>query len=317
MTSTLKDNRTIYQLSIVGTWYENIAVRPNGHILATRIDKPVVDEIDPVKGTGSPVVGLPDSLGFTGLTGIAEIRPDVFAIGAGQYKFGVGPVPGSWEVFTLDLTSPDGIAQTQSLLAIPEIGLLNGLTKFDDNTLLAADSEFGALYKIDVPSATYTKLLSAEDGDTALGSPEGVPMQIGINGVKVRDGFLYFTNTMRQSFYRVPLDASAKPTGPVETVASGFSADDFAFGPDGTAYITTHITNEVVAVAPGGHQKEAVVISGHQDTLEIAGSTAAAFGRGTGEADDSNVLYVVTAGGLSQPVKGQVEPAKVVAIDLA
>jgi hypothetical protein len=101
-------------------------------------------------------------------------------------------------------------------------------------------------------------------------------------------------------------------TGTVEEVATGFPQDDFVFGANGTAYITTHGANTVVEVAVGS--KEGVAIAGNFESLEVAGCTACALGRGQ---EDGKVLYVSTGGALAMPVKGtQVEPAKVVAVRL-
>jgi hypothetical protein len=98
----------------------------------------------------------------------------------------------------------------------------------------------------------------------------------------------------------------------------GTPGDDFAFSKDGkSVYLTTHTVNTVVQIDISGNvdgSAKPVTVAGAQDKLEIPGSTAVAWGRGK---EDANTLYVVTAGGLSMPVNGQVEPAKVAAIDFA
>ena len=303
--ASLKKARTVFQLESIGTWFENIAVRSNGLLLATRVDAPEVWQIDPTTGTGSVVVTFPPPI--TGVTGITELTADVFAIGAGQYNAGSGTVVGSWEIHLVDFASPGSLTPTL-VTKIPEAGLINGLATWDENTVLAADSEFGALYKVDVGARSAAKVLQHEE----MTSPAGAPMQIGINGVKVRDGHVYFSNSMRQSVYRVAVNAGLDAAGPVETLASGFMVDDFALDADGTVYGATHPMNTIVKIVPGSPGE---VIAGNVESLELAAGTACAFGRGK---DDGKTLYVVTAGALVAPVKGELrEPAKVAALDLS
>jgi len=309
MATTLLSSRLIYQLPNKGTWFENIAVRSNGTILATRVDVPEVWTIDPVARTGAVLLKLPSPT--TSTTGITELSPDVFALGAGQYDMAKGAIDGTMEIWVFSLTDGEAAAQAtlRLLVKLPDVGLVNGLTKWDSNTVLAVDSSYGGVYKVDVSAKTFSVITS--DELTKPGPNAFIP--IGINGIKVYDGFIYFTNSARQSFFRIPVDKNTViPTGPVELVASGFATDDFAFDGDGSAYIVTHPENTIVKIAPGS--SEAVTIAGKSDSLEIGGGTSCAFGR---KADDAKTLYVVTAGALAMPVNGEIEPAKVVAIDVA
>jgi hypothetical protein len=308
--ASLKETHVVFQLPNVGSWFENIAVRSTGTVLATRLDAPELWEINPATGTGTVIATFPPPV--ASVSGITELAPDVFALGAGQYNLNTGPVQGSFSIWTLDLSSSsaDGTYSPKLVTQIPEAALINGLTTGDaaKGIVLGADSALFAVYKIHIPSGTYTKVLE----DETMTTPPGAPLQIGINGAKMRNGHLYFTNTMRETFYRVPVGEDFKATGAVEEVATGFPQDDFVFGANGTAYITTHGANTVVEVALGS--KEGVAIAGNFESLEVAGCTACALGRGQ---EDGKVLYVSTGGALAMPVKGtQVEPAKVVAVRL-
>ncbi|KAH8898358.1 hypothetical protein GQ53DRAFT_636260 [Thozetella sp. PMI_491] len=308
MASTLSSTRVVFQFPHKGSWLENIAVRSDGALLVTRVDVPEVWVIDPAAGTGEMLLTVPSPA--TSITGITELSPDVFALGVGQYDMAAGAIQGSFEVWVFNLASgPDSAQSTlRKVCAVPDAGLLNGLTTWDNDTVLAVDSTHGPVYKISVASGTFE--ITLNDEVQTPGPNAFIP--IGINGIKVRDGYVYFTNSARTSFYRVPVDSSVKPTGPVEVVVSGFPTDDFVFDTDGTAYITTHPTNTIVKVAPGA--SESITVAGKSDSLEVGGATACAFGR---REDDQRILYVVTSGALAAPVNGEVEPAKVVAIDLA
>jgi DNA-binding beta-propeller fold protein YncE len=212
--------------------------------------------------------------------------------------------------------SPGSSAEIKKVLSLPDIGLLNGVERWDDTRVLVADSNPGRIYLIDVAGASAS--IPITDDLAAL--PENPFLPIAANGVRVSPDrkYVYFSNSAKLLLGRVPVDADAKPTGPGEVVMQGTPGDDFAFSKDGkSVYLTTHTVNTVVQIDISGNvdgSAKPVTVAGAQDKLEIPGSTAVAWGRGK---EDANTLYVVTAGGLSMPVNGQVEPAKVAAIDFA
>lgn len=71
-------------------------------------------------------------------------------------------------------------------------------------------------------------------------------------------------------------------------MVSGIPGDDFAIGPEGSLFITTHPYNTVIKVSTRG----ARTIIARQEQ-HIVGATDAVFGRGT---EDRDTLYVVTDG---------------------
>ena len=298
----MASTKTIFQLATKPTFLENIAVRPGGTILTTRIDAPELWEIDPVTGHGKVLLSIP---GVTSISGITELSPDVFAVGVGEYSLQTGAVPGSWGVWTIDLTG--GEPKASLAAKAPEMGLLNGVATWDEETIVAADSPTGKIFKINLKDGTSSVCLQDESMKPAVDAF----MPIGVNGVKVlQKKYIYFTSSTRQIFARVPVDAEITATGPVEVLASEIFGDDFALTEDGTAYVTAHPTNMVVRVSPGG---EVVVLAGSPTSFDVAGATACAFGRGE---KDKNVLYVSTSGASAVPIAGEFEPAKVVAVTL-
>jgi hypothetical protein len=308
MATALHSSSVVFQLPNKGSWFENTAVTSDGTILATLLDVPEVLAINPNSKTASTLLKFPAPI--TSVTGITEISPDLFALGVGQYDLAKGPVQGSWEIWTFSLA--DGASAAQSSLRLicktPDASLVNGITTWNSKSILVVDSTFGVVYKIDIDSGSCTVAFS----DELTKPPADAPLPIGINGIKIRDGYVYFTNSARQTFYRVLVDKeTATPTGAFEVVATGFTADDFTFDSEGSAYITTHPLNTIIKLAPGS--TEPVTIAGKTDSMEIAGPSACAFGR---RSNDSKTLYVVTAGGLAMPINGEIEPAKVVAISL-
>ncbi|KAI1259644.1 hypothetical protein F5Y18DRAFT_408913 [Xylariaceae sp. FL1019] len=138
---------------------------------------------------------------------------------------------------------------------------------------------------------------------------------IGVNGVHVRDGYLYWTNSATVSVYRIKITdqgfpASCARVELVSTLDAGF-VDDFAIGGDGTIWVATNSDNRLIAAQP--FTDHSVVVDGATNTLALAGDTSAIFGRGE---RDHSTLYVATCGGMRSPINGNlVEPGKIVAID--
>lgn len=302
-------SRVLFQLPNVGSWFENIAITSTGTILATRVDVPEVWSVDPATGEGKSLFTFPAPL--TSLTGIAELKPNLFAVGAGQYDLAKGTIPGTWGVWTVDLSDPS--KPPAQVATIPPVGLLNGMATWDTTHVLVVDSTYGKIYSVDVAAGSFTTVAD----DDLLAPGEGAFMPLGVNGIKVHtsDGHVYVTNSARMFFGRLPVDKDAKATGPLQVLVKGILTDDFCFAPDGAAaYVTTHGGNTVVKVdITAGTETEAATVAGNKETLELAGGTSCAFGRGD---KDAGVLYVTCAGALSMPVNGQVEPAKVAAVEL-
>jgi hypothetical protein len=297
----------VFQFSQVGTWLENLAIRSSGTILATRVDVPELWSIDPVSGTGALAATIPGNATNT-LLGITEIAHDVFAVVAGQINLKtVTPTAGSWAIWKVDYSKGAATPDVSIIKAIPEGLFLNGITTFCDDSILIADCGQGVIYRLNWKTGSYAIALSDDSMKPATGTP------IGVNGVKTRDNYVYYTSSTQKKFMRVPVDKSAKATGPYEVIATGFFQDDFVLAPwdDGKPYIATNYEDTVVTLDEKG---DVHVVAGSNTSLAVAGSTAVQVGRMKGE---ERTLYVTTSGGLAAPVNGTVvEPAKLVKIQL-
>lgn len=137
--------------------------------------------------------------------------------------------------------------------------------------------------------------------------PPGQAVQVGVNGLKIWQNYVYYTSTSHEIFARVPVDGNATAVGPVEIITSGFSFDDFILTPNGTAYLSTNPQNEVIQVSPQGRVR---LFAGNQFMLSVGGSTAIAVNH------EHSIMYVATSGAQFAPVLGRMEPAKVAAIPL-
>lgn len=295
---------TVFQLQDNGTWFENLVVRQNGHLLATRIDVPEVWTIDPnADNVGSRLSTIPNT---TSLLGITEIEQDVYAVVAGNFSIEkVQSTPGSYSIWTVDLSGAKAnTPKTRLLTAIPEAEFLDGLIPFGKDLCLVSDAQKGAIWRVNVRTGEYSQALSHPN----MAPADGQPVPVGVNGIKIRDNYVYYSTTTRQILARVPVDENASAAGDVEDVVSGLIVDDFWLLEDGTAYLATNTLNSVVKVLPGGG---VMVVAGNAFRTDVAGSTAVAMSW------DQEVLYVTTAGAQVQPVMCQtIEPAKIVAVRL-
>ncbi|KAH7025518.1 hypothetical protein B0J12DRAFT_685842 [Macrophomina phaseolina] len=296
--------RVVYQFPN-GTWVENIAARANGNLLVTLVNVPELWEIDPSsppahESTAKLIHRFPDT---PMLTGITEIAPDTFAIGSPQ------------TLWRADLTtSPPSISP---IVSSPSFRNLNGLATLDPSHVLAADSMLGVVWRIDVDTGAHEAVLQH---DTMAPTTDLGPL-VGVNGLGLLlddgdgdgdgDGdYLYYNNCPRALLCRVRIDrATARAAGPYEVVAERAMADDFALGADGAAYLAGLVENVVTRVGPDGAK---AVVAGATASRELAGATAAAWGRAP---RDEGVLYVTTGGIWGVPVTETVfEGGKVMAV---
>ncbi|KAL1865376.1 hypothetical protein Daus18300_007266 [Diaporthe australafricana] len=346
--------RTIFQLGPGNdaTFFENVASRANGDILVTMAvpQSNIFVLQNPMTScpTMTPVFQVPGSNGTHGITEIAT-KPDVFAVIAGNISLSGNPangVLGSNSVWELDLRASasapgpgpiTGVGPDPSCPAALPLQVtarkiadftmaprLNGAAAVPGTSaVLVGDSQLGVAFRLDTDTGAIT---------TALDLPEMKPVPgagsaddaLGLNGMKVRGGFLYFTTAASRTVYRVGILADG--TGPaagaaVETIAAVPAAswmDDIDVRDDGSLWVTTNTGNTLLALQPGAAANGTaagaaraqfnapVVALGSGNATTVAGASSVVFGRGS---VSRNTGFVVTGSGS--------EPAKIVAVDTA
>lgn len=290
---------TVFQFQANGTWIENLAILPAGDLLLTRMDQPELWKVNPTDGSGSLVHRFDQA---TALMGITHLHEDLYAVVVGNVTIGdIGqPTPGSFSLWRVNLAS--NTPQISPIVAIPEAGWLNGMTRLDDESrsLLVADSVNGIIWKINPSSGQYDIALSGH-------SLEQNGRPLGVNGVHAVGPTVYYTSSSLNSLFRVTLNAQGL-FGSVETVAASDSLpDDFALASDGSVYLMANAGNRVQKASSAG---ELSTLAGSKDSSLIAGPSAGQVSA------DGSLLYVVTCGGHIAPPNGGLEPAKVVALKL-
>lgn len=291
-----------------GTWIENLCVRSNGNLLVTSLtpNASVYQVSQPTTPrTTVSLVHMFDSI--DGLGGITETLPDVFVTFGGNFSALARPKVGTFSVFEIDLrrTSEHNLRPAVRLVAaIPEAVFPNGVQTVPDipTTILIADSTLGLVWRLDTLSGDYEVGIQVPEMAVV---PEA-PYEIGINGLHIHNGYIYWTNSFAATIYRIQIDGlgRAVPGAEAETVINLSSEttflDDMTLGPfdEDIIWAMTNLDDTIIAVRPDG---SFVVVDGSKTELSFAGGTACKFGRTD---EDSDILYVVTSGGIASPING-------------
>jgi hypothetical protein len=304
--------KTIYQFSNP-TWVENIAATHNGSLLVSLLAKTSGAELHLVNPFTSPttatlVKAFPNSDSAFGIT---ELSEDVFAIITGFSDLTKGPTVGSSSVWTVDL-SPYGTGKkaapiVKKIADIKKSQFLNGAAALNSATVLLADSYAGNVVALDTHTGQYSVVLS----DASMSLNGSGPVPIGVNGLKMHDGYLYYSNTVQGTLNRVKVNpVTGRAISKFECITSGLSTpDDFAIDTDGSTILAEVPDNRVVNVSVKG---VVTPVAGNQNSSLVAGVTSVTLGR---TRKDRGVVYVGTNGGLARPVNGTgVEGGKIVGI---
>lgn len=287
------------------SWLENLAIRSNGEILTTRLDTPILYQVNHI--TGAPVeVATWDPAQYFGALGISEGANDVFYVILSAFfdqatfikTSGVNTIfKVDLNTFALDRAGLIESNATISLLTeIPQADFLNGMATLDDDHIYVSDVYSGVIYLVDTCTGAYQ--VAVNDTLTKFSvDGQAASTNLGSNGLKVRDGFLYWTNTARGFLARIPVGKNGLPTGSSAIVATNVpKADDFQFRSDGTVFIAQN-QQDTLSKAPAvgtGHTVAAAAIAGSNISTILAGVTSPKFGR---TSKDSNRLYLSTSGG--------------------
>jgi hypothetical protein len=284
--------RLVYQFPN-STFIENVAIRPNGQLVLNTFDDARIYTLDPSAAEPEPklVAKIP---GATGVTGIAQVAPDVFAVSGG-----INDVPnytweaGSAQIWTLDLSKPCDAAEPllKNIVNLPEAEILNGMTSLPSlpHAILSVDSKTGMVYRID----TQTKLVDVVFQSDMLGLGSDPILPLGANGIHVYDEYLWFTNSAQGFFGRVKIEPTGELAGEPEVISRlvnnstvPMAYDDFTRAANGDFYVAQH-PQYLFKISPDGRQT--VVLDGSTSIVPRAPTAAAA-------SSDLSTVYVVTGG---------------------
>ncbi|KAK4458623.1 hypothetical protein QBC42DRAFT_300127 [Cladorrhinum samala] len=289
-TGTSPPIRNIYTFPN-NTFIENIAVRSNSKLLITSMSVPDLFQIDPTVSapTASVVHTFTNS---TGIAGIAETSPDVFALVTANWDLAnTRAYPGTLAVWKVDLSRKNKPAAISFLTWVTESTIINGLTAhpFNPCLLMGADSALGAVWRIDLTTGQH-EIAFSSPLLTPTGTAPGT--HLGINGLRAAGKYLYFTNSAQKFFGRVEVDYNGNQVGSIQIISNSTGDvvyDDIALDVQNQkAWIASHPSYAVKVGLVGGSQ---TIVN---DTSKLLNPTSAAFGRGS--LSQRKTLYVTNGG---------------------
>ncbi|KAL8710718.1 MAG: hypothetical protein Q9220_004736 [cf. Caloplaca sp. 1 TL-2023] len=295
-----------------GTWVENLAIRSPTAILATLVSSPSLYQTSP-QNTYPPILiaTFPNATSALGIVSPAD--NDIFYVIAGRFDLKTFKnTPGSYSVYQVDMrpfaynartNSITHPARTRLFATFPDATFLNGATAaLNAHSILLADSGAGAVWKLNTRTAAITQAIPP--GDPLLAPVPGKVPQNGINGLRVLDRTLYFTNSNQEIFASLPLYRNGSAAGKAKILYSDVAGDDFAIDNQGkNAYVAVNSGDEILrlgltgAIGGEGGDRSVVVAKGEG----LAGPTSARFG---GRGGGGRELYVSSNGGVGQYVTG-------------
>lgn len=294
---------------------ENIAVRSDGSILVTALNKkevwyiPAPEAEIPVK----PRLMLTCDLLPLNLV---ETEPDIFYLTASNVY-----TTRESHLYRLDLRDwkPGDPIRPKLVLEFPEpkVGL-NGSCLLAPGVLLVAGAT-ELIWRVDLSPDGEANARIWLQHDSMKNRPgEKKPEQPGINGIRFdhRTHYLYYTSTSQQLMMRVAVDRSTyEPADLPEFIAGGREWDDFVIDEEaGIAYVTTHRENTIdrVVLKPDGNRAGRVVVAGNPFNDNLVGPSSGVWGRHPG--DYGRRAFFSSDGGTAEPPDGVFRPAKVLRV---
>lgn len=264
-------------------------------LLYTLDPKAAAPQAQPVATFDSRVTAL------TGISPLPERSPgeELYAVSGGLHT-SFAFERGSMAVHIVSI--PDG--KVIDSIPVPDTATMNGMAALPrhPHILLSADSIDGRILTIDTQKREAGVLLQDDVLSPSASHNASYPVPpIGINGLRVRGDFLYFTNSSRGTFVRMRIDEHGRRVGGFEVLARSPDPahiyDDFTLDRAGNAYIATH-SSSIFKVTPGGVQT-LLVGDGDEFAQLLAEPTSAAL------AHDGKSIYVSNGGDFrGSPRKG-------------
>ncbi|PSR79580.1 hypothetical protein BD289DRAFT_339004, partial [Coniella lustricola] len=285
--------RQLYQGNGSTTWLENLRVRSNGNVLVTEIGPPAnLLTFDPTQADPEAVV-IQTFPSILGLSGITEVKPDVFVItGANTTGSNIADPPlNATKVWLVDFNQGQGNEPLIELIGepvLPQVTDYNGLTTFNETIILASATFQDTVVAMDITTGAYWTVFDD-------------PLMASINGIKASDdGYLYWT--ANSGLVRAPLYEDLT-LGTAETVYEG-SYDDFAVSDRGFAlsvngtryaYMASNedAVQQIIFDDATGNVSSAAFIAQTTNATEWGKGTACDFGRADWQ---KNKVYCTTGG---------------------
>lgn len=192
-----------------------------------------------------------------GCLGISEIIPGVFDVitfafvnGSFVKTSGVNSIREfDMKPFSVDAA---GIVSSNAtilkLVNIESADILNGMTTLDSSKILVWDVHIGLVYKVNRITGAYYIVIN----DSLMNLGPNASTNLSVNGIRIRDSYLYWTNAAVGSLNRIKTNVEAEPRGTSEAVAANApKAGDFIFKSDGMSFIAWNQEDELSVCSLG------------------------------------------------------------------
>ncbi|KAF4627507.1 hypothetical protein G7Y89_g10652 [Cudoniella acicularis] len=282
----------------IGTFIENLVVRPSGSVLAIDFSAPNIFEVPITPNATATLIHT-----FQNATGVASIaesweEPDVYFAVTGTFSFETfTPENRSYAIHRLEFDAC-GKPTVTELAPLSTMIMPNGMITIPETPyLLIPDSLAGIVYRFDTEKLLLTTYL-----DDPLLKPVGTSFRAGVNGIKLSRGYFYFSNTNQEIVARIPVSGKdATLQGTPEIVATQTLADDFIVNDyNGDIFIAENGLNELGFVGAKSNSTIPETILGGGNSTALFGPTAVRWAKGA----EGRSLIVTDTGGIYQYVTG-------------
>ncbi|KAI0096351.1 hypothetical protein GGR51DRAFT_31430 [Nemania sp. FL0031] len=267
------------------SWFEGFVLRPNGKVLASRLDKPELYTFDPEDPDAVPqlVCTLPDCNSLVNICSIPGYSDEYFIL-ASTADLEVVAHKDVW-LWRIIMSDDDSIPpQTARVTSVPEEGYCLGVKAVSDRVVLLPDGRTSCIWHLD--TKTGEKTLFADDETMEYSVADGF---FGVNRIQIVENYVYFTNSSSGTFCRMPVEfdpsceeVGIRRAGPVQTIIDDLPSnlDGMAVASDHThAYVASHIDGHLhkVLIDPTTGKGESHVILSSLDnptSINLAPSPA-------------------------------------------
>ncbi|KAI0198203.1 hypothetical protein F4808DRAFT_436866 [Astrocystis sublimbata] len=281
-------------------WFEGFIVRPNGKVLATRLDKPELYtfQADDPDAVPELICTFPDCNSLINICAIPGYDDDYFILcSTADLEVVTHKDAWLWRV-SFDQKDENAPPKTTRVTSVPDEGYCLGVKAVTDRIVLLPDGRTQCIWHMD--TQTGKKTIFAKDRSMERhGEKDGY---WGINRLQIVGDFVYFTNSGGGLLCRLPVEfdtsnaeVGIRVTGPPQMVADNLPRhlDGLAVSPDQShAYVASHIDGRL-------HQVQIDPATGKGTTLVIRESLDSPTGVNLApHPDDPNKLklYIVCCG---------------------
>ncbi|KAI1163426.1 hypothetical protein F5B18DRAFT_321970 [Nemania serpens] len=229
------------------SWFEGFILRPNGKVLATRLDKPELYTFEAEDQDAIPqlVCTLPNCNSLTNICSIPGYEDEYFVL-ASTADLELVTQKDVW-LWRVIMGSDDNVPpKTIRVTSVPEEGYCLGVKAVSDRIVLLPDGKTSCIWHLD--TQTGKKTLFADDEPMKQVADDGF---FGVNRLQIIGDYVYFTNSSGGILGRIPVeldpsheDVGIRTTGPAQVIVDNLPSnlDGLAVSPDQThAYVASHI----------------------------------------------------------------------------